>query len=550
MQLKSTETSQSLVHCLCIAFCVFFVYRQVSGHRFIEFDDPMYLYQNKHIIIGLTWESITWAFTNIDAANWHPLTWITHLVDRELFGPMAGGHLLMNAAWHSAAACLCYMALYRTTQSRLIGFSVAIVFALHPANVENVAWISERKSILDAFFWFLGILAYLEFLKRREIRFMGILIITHMLGLLSKPMHVTFPCTVILIHLLHYARTSPPTPSIRAYYHEALVSAKLMIPAFILSAYFSIITLVAQSMAMASIDAYTPTQRLINALCSYEKYLSMFFHPTSFAPFYPLFISQLTIPSVIFPITLLTTLTMYFIWLARKKPAFLICWLWFLGTMIPVIGLVHVGIQSHADRYLYIPMIGLALLMPLAIDELRPQLKSLIASTAISLTTLCLGIATLNQVAYWKDGATLFKHSLAVTGDCMMSIKTVIFSYTRQGNLDAAMRFINEKLKLSTNPNSESSLLSLKARVLAAQKAPPSEILAAGEKAISLGYKEEVLYLIMANTYLEINDTIKAEELLEKSSPQKIPESLINHAATKNLREKIIDILAQKKAAL
>src|SRR5262245_15229209 len=148
------ENEKSLIHCLLIILAVFIPYHQVAQHRFIEFDDAQYTYLNAYIVQGLTWDSLVWAMTNTDVANWHPLTWLNHLVDRELFGPYPGGYLLMNVAWHTLAACLCYLAFFQCTRRRFFALTVALIFAVHPTNVENVAWTSERKSLLDAVFWF------------------------------------------------------------------------------------------------------------------------------------------------------------------------------------------------------------------------------------------------------------------------------------------------------------------------------------------------------------------------------------------------------------
>jgi len=513
-----SATEKILIDCLLITLAIFIPYSQVAQHRFIEFDDGLYTYQNNFIIQGLTWDSLVWAFTNTDAANWHPLTWISHLVDRELFGPHPGGYLLMNVAWHTLAACMCYMAFLRCTKKRFFALTVALIFALHPANVENVAWTSERKSLLDAFFWFLGIIAYIDFLETRKLKFYGVVLITHILGLLSKAMHVTFPCTLVLIHLLHTAANADGrTFSLRDYRLAMVSSLKSVWPLLLLSAYFSLVTASAQSIAMSSMEIHPLTGRIVNVLQSYEEYIQMFFSPGELSPFYPLFYKEQHLRNAILPGLFLGSITLLLVLLAAKRrPVPLLGWLWFLGTMVPVIGLVQVGAQSHADRYLYIPMIGLAFVFPELFDVFTTWKKTSLQRFQtgwLALTTLSLCLATYVQVGYWENGVTLFQHALKVSGDCVTSVNNLSCAYLRNERFADAIAFMDSKIRIAKNPYNIGKLYTLKGQAqLMLNK--NEEAIESANRAISNGRGETATFWILANAHYQLKHTEQAKMAL------------------------------------
>lgn len=363
-------TEKTLIDCLLITLAIFIPYHQVAQHTFVDYDDDAYIFLNNHINHGMTWDNVIWAFTNVDLANWHPLTWISHLIDRELFGTHPGGYLLMNVAWHTLAACLCYFVFLKCTKSRVFAITVALIFALHPVNVENVAWASERKSLLNAVFWFAALLSYLDFIETRSFKGYGWTVIFFILSLFCKAMSVTLPCSLVLIHYLylvyHPCKAGASEPN-RATWRQVILPP---MPLLLLSFYFSVITSSAQSVAMV-VD--TPlASRVVNSVLSYERYLVMFFHPTDLAFFYPLnFDLNPDFRSAVPALLVLVTLSVSALLLMRRKPQLLIGWCWFLGTLVPVIGLVQAGGQSHADRYLYIPMLGLAIILPTLFEILN-----------------------------------------------------------------------------------------------------------------------------------------------------------------------------------
>ena len=486
--LFSSGYQLDILICLGLLLAIFIPYRQVAGHSFVNYDDGLYAYQNTYLIRGLSWDGICWAFTNISAANWHPLTWISHLVDRELFGPHAGGYLLENVAWHALASCLCYVAFRRTTGSRLFGFVVALFFAVHPANVENVAWASERKSILNAVFWFSAIIAYLDFIEKRSFRAYGVVVIAHLLGLMCKAMSVTLPCTLVLIHalyLVYHPDRRGTSLALRPFLRRVVPP---VLPMLALSVYFSAVTISAQSVAIMNIG-YTIGQRVTNALLSYERYIEMFFHPNRLAIFYPLFEKELTLRSAIPSAVILSAISIAALVLIRKKPQLFIGWCWFLGTLIPVIGLVQVGSQSHADRYLYIPMLGLAFVYPVLFEALRSTRFS-VRQSMTGMTLVILGIsmilATRIQVSYWEDGVALFGHSLAVTGDCVTTTIDLAVAYVRAERYQEAIAYTDSKIAVATNPANKGRLSAIQASAFRSMEKYESAI-ASAQKAIDWG---------------------------------------------------------------
>ena len=531
-QLFSSGRNINILICLGLVLAIFIPYHQVAGHRFVEFDDGVYVFYNTYIIRGLCWDSIRWAFTNTDSANWHPLTWISHLIDRELFGSHAGAYLLENVAWHALASCLCYLAFLKATGSRLFAFTVALFFAVHPANAENVAWESERKSILNAVFWFSAILAYLDFIDARSFKAYGLTVLFFILSLMSKPMSVTLPCTLALVHILylvyHPDRHRPPL-QLRSFLREIV---KPILPLIALSVYFSAVTMFAQSIAMAD-AAITFRQRLINALLSYERYLAMFFCPRDLAIFYPLYYQDLAFRQAIPAILLLCALSLLALLLIRRRPQLLIGWCWFLGTTVPVIGLVQVGSQSHADRYLYIPMLGLAFLYPVLLEELHWMVASA-RRAAIGFSLAVLGIsmiiATQIQVSFWKDGITLFRHSLTVTGDCETSVLNVAVGYSRAERNEELIAFCDSKIAVAQNPYHKGELARFKASGLnnLQRYEPAAE---SAMKALAWGDTDLSTYWLLVLANYKLGRLDEASEYLKKAKAMQNPRNRTDYVA-------------------
>src|SRR6266436_4153687 len=342
-----------------LAVMTFGIYAQVIGHQFITLDDGWYIKDNSMVNCGVTLAGLAWAFTTFHEGNWHPLTWIAHMIDSQLFGVNAGGHLLVNALIHLANTLLVFWFLLGTTRARWPSALVAALFALHPLHVESVAWAAERKDTLSTFFGLLSLIAYVRYVGAPSIRRYAWVAITLVLGLLAKPMLVTWPFVMLLLDywpLRRFEITSRREVATKLW---PLVREKL--PLFALVAASAVITSVAQSHAGAvrTVTEVSITLRLSNALASYAKYLLLTFWPNDLAVFYPFPAAGIPAWQVIGAALLLIGITAFCLFQWKIRPYLIVGWLWFLGTLVPVIGLLQVGGQAMADRYFYIPSIGL-----------------------------------------------------------------------------------------------------------------------------------------------------------------------------------------------
>lgn len=397
--LTPADRRTDILICAALVVAVFAVFGSVATHKFIVLDDSEYVLQNPHVASGLTWNNVVWAWRAFYAANWHPVTWMSHQLDVQLFGLNAGAHLLVNVALHAATTVLLFLFFFRATGRRWPAATVAALFALHPLHVESVAWVAERKDVLSAFFFALALLFYLPWTRNRNARAYAATLIAFALGLASKPMLVTFPFVLLL---LDYWPLRRPL-------RLNLVVEK--IPFFILSVISSLLTMNAQEGAMGRIHFGL---RLMNAILSYVAYLAKAFWPANLAVIYP-FRYEASGGEVAAAVVLLLAITAASLVVARTRPYILIGWLWFLGTLVPVIGIIQVGVQSMADRYTYLPLIGIFFaLVWLAADAISNRT----ALTAIAAVLLvCLAVRTFFQVQVWRNNTTLFEHAIAVIPD-------------------------------------------------------------------------------------------------------------------------------------
>jgi tetratricopeptide (TPR) repeat protein len=416
---------------LALAVVTFAIYAQVIGHQFITLDDPTYIQENPMVNRGVTLRGLAWAFTTFYATNWHPLTWISHMIDCQLFGMNAGGHLLVNALIHTANTLLVFWFLFRTTHARWPSALVAALFALHPLHVESVAWASERKDTLSTFFGLLSLIAYARYAKAPSISRYAWVAITLALGLLAKAMLVTWPFVMLLLDYWPLgrscshgpvARRNRDAPQGRGY--NAFAGAQTWrgliiekIPLFAVAAASAVMTLMAQSRGGAVRTlAHDPVGvRLPNAVVSYAKYFLLTFWPNDLAVYYPF--AGIAAWQIIGAAFLLIGITMFCFLQRKSAPYLMMGWLWFLGTLIPVIGLVQVGGQIMADRYFYVPSIGLFIALVFGVAEIAkrwrvtPALSAAIAGGVL----LVLAMLTNAEVQRWRNSFTLFEHTLAVT---------------------------------------------------------------------------------------------------------------------------------------
>jgi tetratricopeptide (TPR) repeat protein len=392
--------------CLGLMLLVFAVYAQVAQFNFVQYDDDLYVYKNEHVMAGLKAGNIQWALTAVVASNWMPVTLSSHMLDCQLFGLASGMHHLVNVLFHALSAALLFLLLLRATKSRWASAFVAFVFALHPLHVESVAWVAERKDVLSTFFWFLTLYAYVRYAETPSLRRYLLVLAPFCLGLMSKPMLVTLPFTLLLFDFWPLRRVQWPR----------IVWEKL--PFLALAAGVAVVTYSVQHTSGAFIMVTPLTMRIENALNSYLTYILQTFLPQRLAAIYSFPNAISAGPPVVALVVLLAvSAIVIFVW--RRRPYYAVGWFWYLGTLVPVIGLVQVGYQSHADRYTYIPLIGFTIMLAwAAVDAGRkwPSIKPVVGIAAGLFCMMCVAL-TSAQAAYWRDTETLFQHAIAVSPD-------------------------------------------------------------------------------------------------------------------------------------
>ena len=444
LHLKLTTNHQRSLVCLLLVLVTLITYWQIGSHGFVNLDDGDYVFENPHVLSGLTMENVIWAFTRSHSANWHPLTWLSHMLDVEWYGLRPGGHHWTNLEIHLANGLLLFLVLHLMTGSlRPSGFAAAL-FLLHPLHVESVAWIAERKDVLSTFFWFLSMGAYIRYVHSTLKRYYLMLLLFFVLGLMAKPMVVTLPFVLLLMDFWPLKRfqeaSSGLSPaSFRRELGQCIVEK---IPLFTLAGISSFITYSVQKTAGAVLSHETIpfTSRVANALVAYLDYFAKTIWPRDLAVFYP-HPESIPLWLVFLSCIVLTALSLLFLSQWRRFPFLIVGWLWFLGTLVPVIGLVQVGLQKMADRYTYIPIIGLFLMVAWGISEILPTkgYRKALGTSIAGVVLLPLIILTWYQVGVWKDSISLFSHTLAVTEGNFMAHYALGRPLMRRGEVDEAM---------------------------------------------------------------------------------------------------------------
>ena len=401
------------------------VYSQVHNYPFISFDDNQGLLGNPQVRYGFSWSGIAWAFTSAFASNWFPLTWLSHMLDFQLFGADAGWHHLTNVLIHSLSTVLLFALMRRMTGRLWESGFVAFVFALHPLHVESVAWVSERKDVLFAFFWFLTTWLYLDFVEQRTARRYLLMMLAFCLGLMSKQMIVTLPFTLLLLDAWPLKRTSWKT----------LVIEK--VPLVALSFAASAVAFLAQKRggAVRSLDVIPLASRAANAAMAYVLYLANFVWPVNLAFFYP-YPTRMAAWEVSLAVLAIAAVSALALLAYRARPYLAVGWFWYLGTLAPVIGLIQVGHQARADRYTYVPLIGISIMVSWACAELNKSLVKFLAIAACVVWTAM----TFVQISYWKDSAALYTHAIAVTDRNYLAHLNLGVDLAAQGDNQKALR--------------------------------------------------------------------------------------------------------------
>jgi protein O-mannosyl-transferase len=426
--------------CIALAALTWLVFGQTLWHDFINYDDPRYVYENTKITDGLSISGIAWAFTHIHSMNWHPLTTISHMLDCQLYGLKAGWHHFTNILLHSIAAILLFIALQQMTGAFWRCAFVAAVFAIHPLRVESVAWIAERKDVLSGVFFMLTLLAYLYYVRSPRITRYLVVAFVLACGLMSKPMLVTLPFVLLLLDYWPLNRLKG----------EVWKRVFEKIPLIALSAGSSIATFLAQKGAVGWTEELPVFERINNAVVSYVLYIWQMLWPVNLAVFYPHPENRLALWEVTASFLTLICVTSVAIILRKQRPYLVTGWLWYLGMLVPVIGLVQVGWQGRADRYTYLPQIGLYIAITWAVADITGlwRYRRATLGAAALLTVLVLSCCAWVQTQYWRDSETLFKHALAVTTNNDVAENNLGIVYLRQGNVDEAISLLQAAVDL------------------------------------------------------------------------------------------------------
>ncbi len=436
--------------CLVLALATMTVYWPVGGHGFVDYDDPTYVLENRPVRAGITHDGIVWALTTRHATNWHPLTWLSHMLDVELFGLAAGAHHGVSVALHLANAILVFLVFRGMTGAVWRSAWVAALFALHPLHVESVAWISERKDVLSTVFWMLTVWAYVAYVRQPGPRRYGLVCGALALGLMAKPMLVTLPLVLLLLDVWPLGRLSrEASPRDLGVAIGRLIREK--VPLFALSAASILVTLFVQHQgrAVVAVDRIPLEVRALNALVAYVSYLEKTMWPSELAVFYP-YPTVLPLWKIAWGVVVLLTVTGLAVGQARRRPYLLVGWLWYVGTLVPVIGLVQVGSQAMADRYTYVPLIGVFIMLAWGAGDAiegRPWLRSALGASAVLGLAACAVVAGA-QVPHWRDTLALFEHATDVTRDNFIAHANLGKTLAEAGRLDEAVFHYRKALRI------------------------------------------------------------------------------------------------------
>ena len=439
---------------LCLVLLILSIYGQVRQHHFIDFDDDIYVTSNRRVQGGLTTDNIKWSlgFNNEKQTYWHPLTWLSHMLDVNIFGLYAGGHLMTNVGIHILNTLFLFILLKRWSSHLWPAVIGATIFAIHPMGVESVAWIAARKNLLSSFFWILTILLYDRYAKNPRMVSYLIVMATFSIGLMAKPMLVTLPFVLIILDYWPLRRLSfGEKESKRVISPFLLIAEKIpLLLLATLSILLSVFSLQAHNTLMPQ-DAVPMGLRISNAIVAYVVYIGKLTWPFNLSVFYP-FPSEIPVWQTVSAFSVIIFITLYFFRLHKDRPYLVVGWLWYLGTLIPVIGLVQAGLwPAIADRFTYIPFIGLYIIISWGIIETRtfkrhPHRFLIVFTSLVIALTLRAG----SQATYWKNSKTLFNHAIELNDKNIIAHNNIGKSLIKDGQTDQAVKHYREAL--SVNP--------------------------------------------------------------------------------------------------
>lgn len=441
-------TSKDLLCVLVLVLLVLCVFNGIQTHDFIALDDGAYVKKNPDVKQGLTLSSIIWAFTSIQVSLWIPVTWLSLMMDYEIYGLDAGGFLITNLIFHLLNTLLLFSIFRKSTKNYLCSFFIAALFAIHPLRIESVAWVTERKDVLSGFFWFLCMYFYMRYVEEKRYKYLIVVCLFFILGFMSKPMIVTLPFALLLFDFWPLNRfqnvlgSQPIYAEKKAFLRrlwELFLEKKLLFGmTFIFIGFVVFIPMVLRT--LAPLEKFPMPLRIANALFAYIRYIGKFFYPTDLFIFYPFPIDGVPAPYVSFSVAVLVLVTGFVIWMGHRYGYLVFGWFWFLGTLLPVIGIVQAGNQAMADRFTYIPLIGLFSIVVWGTFEMvsgAPRKKYAWVSVFV-VVIIALSLVSHQYLGAWKNTETIFLHGLKNDPDNYMAHEDLAAFYAKRGKLDKA----------------------------------------------------------------------------------------------------------------
>jgi len=510
--------------CMVLVLLVVAVFGQTYRFDFTNYDDDSYVTDNRRVLQGLSADNVAWAFTSSEVSNWHPLTWLSYLLDVQLFGKNAGMMHLVNVFWHALNTILLFLVLKRLTGALWPSAFAAALFGVHPVHVESVAWISERKDVLSTFFLLVTTAAYQTYVQRGGVvRYLGVTL-GFALGLMAKPMLVTLPALFLVLDYWPLRRFEAGVPqNVPAKGKNKMKKARgcnplstagsaigvpggvlrcviEKLPWFGMALAASAITMIVQREAVTSIALHL---RIGNAIVSYVHYLLHMVWPFNLAVLYPHPGANLPVWQVVGALVLLVTITGVVVWGRRRAPYLVVGWLWYLGTLVPVVGVVQVGIQAMADRYSYVPLIGLFVIVAWGGKDLaaRFRVPRPVRAAAGAIVIVALMVCAFFQTRYWENSFTLFEHTLAVTKNNYQAHTNLGDAYAHSGQPEKALEHYEAALRIQ--PTKQSALVNMGNTYAMMRK--PAEAAVYFKKALALDPDQADIHINLGNTCAERN---------------------------------------------
>ncbi|HEX4638590.1 MAG TPA: hypothetical protein VH170_03810 [Chthoniobacterales bacterium] len=426
------DRSVKIAVCIFLTAIVWIVFGQTLRYDFVNFDDDVYVYENAHITAGVTLEGLKWFLTHSHASLWHPLTTLSHMADCQIYGLKPGGHHFTNVVLHNVAAILLFLVLSNMTGALWRSAFVAAIFAIHPMRVESVVWIAERKDVLSAVFFMLTLGAYVRYVRAPGVARYVAMSIFLVCGLMSKATFVTVPVVLLLLDYWPLARMTERSAWQRLFVEK--------VPLFLLSGLAALVTVFAQTVTMATLDQLPLLPRLKNAAVSLIAYLQQTFWPTDLAVFYPHPHDQLNVLRVSICVAVLIAITLGAIFVRQKHPYVIVGWFWFLVLVAPVTGILQAGLQARADRFTYLPHIGITIAVAWSCEALTRQWRNrqlILGSAATLVVVVCTALA-FKQTTHWRDSVSLWRYAAGVTSENQTARQNLAAALWTIGKTDEA----------------------------------------------------------------------------------------------------------------